>query len=330
MSEKSFDAISIGACNVDIIAFASKFPEAEEKISASGYIPPKSTGVALDCISQINALGLKCGHFGKVGNDEYGKIILKELNADGIDTSRIVVVSEIMTSKAWIIVNNKTGERCHIMFPTEPAGFITAEDVDKNADYITSARLVHMELLQMPIDGMIKAAELCKESGVKISFDLDIAPKYAYEYKYATKEQLMKMIKTTDILKACKNAAIDFCGHYDYEKAAKEMLELGPQVVIITIGENGCIVAYKNSDGKVNSFISPGFNGEKIKDTTGAGDAFQGGFLYGYLKGWSLERCAILANATGYLKSTKIGARSSTHYDVVEKFLKGYGWENLK
>ncbi|MEI6100504.1 MAG: carbohydrate kinase family protein [Eubacteriales bacterium] len=328
MDSPVFDAISIGACNVDMIAFVSKFPEAEEKINAMEYVPPHSTGVAMDCISQLTKLGLKCGHFSKIGDDDHGVLVLKELNKDDIDTSRIAVIPGATTCIAWLMVNHVTGERCHIMIPMKK-NKIETEDIQTNADYILSARLVHMELLQMPIAGMLEAAVLCSKNGVKVSFDLDIAPKYAYEYGYATESELKNLISHTDILKACKNAARDFCGHSNYEQAAKEMLVMGPKVVIITVGEEGCAVAYKKDDGSPGAFISKGFSGGRIVDTTGAGDAFQGGFLYGVLKGWEYEKCAQLANAIGYLKSKKVGARNSISFQAAEKFMIEQGWKSM-
>jgi len=325
MGEKLLDAIALGACNLDEVAFVPKFAEAEEKINATSYYPPCAAGVAMDCISQVNKLGMRTGWFGITGDDMAGQNAVLELVEDGIDISRAITAKGERTSKAWISVNNKTGERCHVIIPMGEAGFINQEQVVKNKDYFENARLIHLELLQMPIDGMIEAAKIAKAAGTAVSFDLDVAPAYAYESKYATPKSLKELIANTTILKACKNAAVDFCGHCDYETAAEEMLNMGPDIVIVTIGEKGCIIAYR-ADGEIKSIISPGFSGLTIVDTTGAGDAFQGGFIYGYLKGYDYAKCGAIANACGYLKSTRVGARNSVPRAEVEAFMKKQGW----
>jgi ribokinase len=77
------------------------------------------------------------------------------------------------------------------------------------------------------------------------------------------------------------------------------------------------------------SVTVPAFTDGGIKDTTGAGDAFQGGFLYGVLKGWDLRRAAAFANACGYLKSIRVGARNMPRLHEVEKFVKTKGWAGI-
>jgi len=324
MSEKKLDAIAIGACNLDEVAFVPKFAEAEEKINATSYYPPCAAGVAMDCISQVNKMGLKTGWFGISGDDAAGLAAVQELVDDGIDTSRSIAAKGERTSKAWISVNNKSGERCHVIIPMGDAGNIKPKHVLKNKDYFENARLIHLELLQMPIDGMIEAAKIAQAAGNAVSFDLDVAPKYAYDSEYATPESLRELIANTTILKACKNAAVDFCGCDDFEKAAKQMLDMGPKVVIITIGEKGCIVAYREG-GEAKTVIAPGYEGLTIVDTTGAGDAFQGGFIYGYLNGYDYKTCGAIANACGYLKSTRVGARNSVPKEEVLAFLEKQG-----
>ncbi len=326
--DKKLDAIALGACNLDEVAFVPKFAEAEEKINATSYYPPCAAGVAMDCISQVNKLGLKAGWFGVAGDDPAGQGAVRELADDGIDISHYIVAPGERTSKAWISVNNKTGERCHVIIPMGEAGFISSAHVHANREYFEGARLIHLELLQMPIDGMIEAARIAQNAGTAVSFDLDVAPVYAYESRYATPESLRELISLTTILKACKNAVHDFCGHCDYEQAAREMLDMGPQVVIVTIGEKGCIIAYRE-DGGVKSMVVPGFSGLSIIDTTGAGDAFQGGFIYGYLQGYDYQRCGVIANACGFLKSTRVGARNSVPKDEVDAFLKERGYAGL-
>ena len=330
MFEKTMDAVSIGACNLDLIAFVSKFPEAEEKINAIESVPPKAAGVAMDAVTQMAYLGLRCGHIGKMGDDQYSEIVKRELGGDNIDLSQSITVPGERTSSAWVMVNPNSGERCHIIHAMGPKGMLTEEEISQRAEYIRSAKVCHMEMLQMPIAPMIRAAEISRPANTVVSFDLDIAPRYLYEYGYSTPEQLKKMFSLTDVLKACKNAVPDLTDKTDLEEAARDILKMGPKVVIITTGEKGCVVAYTDENGEVKSASVPAFTQIQIKDTTGAGDSFQGGFIYGYVKGWPVEKCAVLANACGALKSGRIGARNMTPYKEVEAFMKQNGWTGLE
>ena len=326
---KTVDVISIGALNCDIIAFVTKFPEAEQKINSVGYVPPKATGVALDCVTMIKNLGYRCGHIGKLGDDEYADIIERELAAEGIDCSYSKRIPGERSSLAWVMVNPNNGERCHIMHPMSSKGMFTATEMDEASEYIASAQAVHMEMLQMPMEPLYHVAEICQKNKVTTSIDIDIAPRFLYEYKYSDPELMRKTLSKIDIVKLCKDAVKDLSGETDLEASARGILaEYGMRVLIITIGEKGCVVAWKN-DQKIESATVSGFELPGITDTTGAGDAFQGGFIYGYLQGYPMQKAAMLGNACGYLKSRNIGARNMPDRRTVESFLMEYGWASL-
>jgi fructokinase len=325
MKDFVFDAIGIGACNLDTIAFVPKFTEKEEKINASSYVSPRSAGVALDAITQVAYLGSRCGFIGKRGNDSLGQIFEQEMKLDNIDLSQLIVVPGEMTSLAWIQVT-PNGERCHVIIPMSQNGFLTPGEMDERKSYIQSSRICHMELLQMPIAALSRAAELCRESGTLVSVDLDIAPAFLYDYGYADPEKLNYLFSLTDILKGGGNAVAMMFGTDDMGSAAVELLKMGPKIVVITKGEAGCVVAC-HENGKTKTHDSPAFLDTPVTDTTGAGDAFQGGFIYGYLNDWSIEQCSVLANACGYLKSLNVGARNMPRRELVEKFLTEKGFD---
>jgi sugar/nucleoside kinase (ribokinase family) len=277
----------------------------------------------------IKNLGFSCGHIGKMGDDEYADIIERELTADQLDRTFCRRVAGERCSLAWVMVNPNSGERCHIMHPMSEKGMFTMEEIEQAGDYLRAARAVHMEMLQMPMAPLYRVAEICSESGVVTSMDIDIAPRFLYEYRYSDPVLLRKTLGKVDVIKLCKDAVTDLTDETDMEKAAEAILaEYGMRVLIITIGEKGCVAAWKQ-DGDIRSVTVAGFELPGIQDTTGAGDAFQGGFLYGYLNGYSVEKAAQLGNACGYLKSRNIGARNMPDRETVESFLKTHGWESL-
>jgi sugar/nucleoside kinase (ribokinase family) len=234
---KTVEVISFGALNCDNVAFITKFPEAEQKINSTKLLPPAAAGVAIDCLTMVQNLGLECGHIGKLGAAIYGEIARNQLEDDNIDLSFTSVSEGERSALAWVMVNSKDGERCHIMHPTGESGFVNMEDVEKAKDYIAAAKAVHIEMLQMPAAPLYEAMRIARENGVVTSMDLDIAPRFLYEYKYADPELMRKLIGVTDILKICKDAIKDLTDKVDLIEAATEILkEYGSKVNILTNG----------------------------------------------------------------------------------------------
>lgn len=317
---KKVEVISIGAINYDMIAFVSKFPEAEEKINSSRYMEYGAAGVALDCVTQVSRLGLTCGHIGKMGEDYYAENIRKGLKREGIDTTFCLNVPDMHTGVAWVLVNSLNGERCHIINPAAGGNFEWSE-LEKMKGYICGAKAVHMEMLQMPMEPLYKVAKMCRSAGVITSMDVDIAPHYLYEYGYSNPELFEATCPQIDLLKLCSAAVPDLTDKTEISEAVEELYtRLKPAVLITTIGEKGCVVAYKKNS-RTHVMHVPSFKGVNIIDTTGAGDAFQGGFIYGYLQGYSMEKTAQLANACGCLASKGIGARASADKEELNKFM---------
>src|SRR5437899_8333750 len=111
-------------------------------------------------------------------------------------------------------------------------------------------------------------------------------------------------MQMVDVLNPYKASARDITGETDYEKIAARLLSLGPKIVAVTMGGDGCLVASANTMERVPSFHV------SVVDTTGAGDAFMGGFSFGLLQGWDLSNCGLFANSCAAICCTKVGARA--------------------
>jgi ribokinase len=119
------------------------------------------------------------------------------------------------------------------------------------------------------------------------------------------------------VLKPCKSAARELTGLSDPEDMAYGLLDLGPSVVALTAGEEGCYLATKEE-----VVHSPAFD-IRVVDTTGAGDAFMGGLSYAMKQGWELSRVAAFANACAAFCCTMVGARAMGGRTEVEKIFAG-------
>jgi sulfofructose kinase len=316
MVEKAMDVVAIGTLAVDYYALLPSIPGADQKIMAEAYeIHPG--GVAGNVMTQVARLGARAGWFGKIGDDESGKIILGDFERENIDTSHTEVVEGKHSMFTWIQVN-RHGERSITMFPNVLFELTPDEVERKHGDYIRSARFIHTEACLLPLKPVLRAMEIAKESGVRVVFDLDVSPRYFIEEAgAATREEMERALELTDVLIPCKSAARELIGSQDIVGNARRLLERGPQAAAITLGKEGCIVLDRSSH-----FVLPAFQVDVV-DTTGAGDAFHGGFIYSLLRGFSLEDAGRFSNACGSIACTRVGARSSGRLREVEELLSG-------
>ncbi|HZR32671.1 MAG TPA: carbohydrate kinase family protein [Terriglobales bacterium] len=296
------DVIGLGSCTVDFFAIVPKLIGADEKVNAT-RLEVHAGGVTANNLTQVARLGAKTGWIGFIGDDENGRIITKAFEDDGMDLSGVEVRKGELSSLTWIPVDSE-GERCIYMFPNITAR-ITPKDIQSRfAKDIRDSRHFHTEASQLPLAPVLEAIRVARSAGVKTIFDLDVAPSYVVTSGLGSEAELTGILRTIDVLKPCKAAARELTGETDYDRIAKKMLALGPKLVAITMGAEGCMVAAGDRSSHIPSFKV------KVVDTTGAGDAFMGGLSYGLLQGWDHERVGQFANACAALCCTKVGARA--------------------
>ena len=308
------DVIGLGSCTVDFFAIVPKLIGADEKVNAT-RLEVHAGGVTANNLTQVARLGASAGWIGFIGDDENGRTILKAFEDDAMDTSGIEVRKGELSSLTWIPVDAQ-GERCIYMFPNITAQ-VTPEDIHKRfAKPIQSAKHFHTEASQLPLAPVLEAIVIAKKANVRTIFDLDVAPAYFIQSGLGTEAGLMETLRTIDVLKPCKAAARELTGETDFERIAKKMLALGPKLVAITMGKEGCLIADASGMAHVPSYQV------KVVDTNGAGDAFMGGLSYALLQGWESRRVGEFANACAALCCTRVGARAMADCEQVEAIIR--------
>jgi len=310
----SVEVVGIGSCTVDFFAIVPRLLGPEEKINAD-RLEIHAGGVTANNLTQVARLGATTGWLGLIGDDDNGRIIVKAFQDDGMDCSGIETVKGEHSSLTWIPVD-AAGERCIYMFPNV-TGKITPYQVNHRfAPHIQKAKHFHTEASQLPLVPVREAMKVAKAASVRVIFDLDVAPSFFQQANLGDARELAESLQLVDVLKPCKAAARELTGESDFEKIAANMLTLGPTLVAVTMGPEGCIIASKEKMVHV-----PAFKVEVV-DTTGAGDAFMGGLSYGLLQGWDQERVGMFANACAALCCTKVGARAMAKHDEVVAFIR--------
>jgi sugar/nucleoside kinase (ribokinase family) len=311
------DVVGIGSCGVDYFAIVPRLLGPEEKISAS-RMEIHAGGVTGNNLTQVARLGATTGWLGLIGDDENGRLIQKAFTDDAMDLSGVEVVRGEYSTMTWIPVDAR-GERCIYMFPNINGKLSVDQVRNRFAPHIRRAKHFHTEASQLPIAPVKEAMQIAKQAKVRVLFDLDVSPSFFAQMNLGTQEELTEALKFVDVLKPCKAAAREITGESDYDAIADKLLDLGPSMVAITLGADGCLIASREERVRVPAFQV------KVVDTTGAGDAFMGGLSYGLLQGWDFARVGIFANACAALCCTKVGARAMARRDEVAAFIQASG-----
>lgn len=317
MPTTNVDVVGIGSCGVDYFAMVPRLLGVEEKINAD-RMEIHAGGVTGNNLTQVARLGVRTGWLGLIGDDENGRLIQKAFVDDGMDVSGIEVVKGERSSMTWIPVDAE-GERCIYMFPNVNGKLSPHQVRVRFAPHIQRAKHFHTEASQLPIAPVKEAIQVANQAGVRVFFDLDVAPSFFAQMNLGTQAELTTLLKTVDVLKPCKAAAREMTGESNWDRIADKLLALGPGTVAVTQGAEGCLIANRKERVQVPAFKVD------VVDTTGAGDAFMGGLSYGILRRWDFVQVGTFANACAALCCTKIGARAMARYDEVVAFIRKSG-----
>jgi len=287
----SLDVVGFAAINEDRIRYVNKAVKEHETFSPEplGKLPYDEHflgGSVVNTIVGLTRLGLKTALIGKLGNDESAKFLQAQLKKYKVKffTPKVKGSSSI----AYILVGKNKQRSIRINPGVNDT--ITLSDVTPHIDLIKRAKLVHMASFACAFGryySLKTEARLAKEAK-KVSF----SPGTLYcKYVRKTKPDLInKLLQSTDILILNKEEIKALTGR-DYIKATGKLIrEYGIEAIAVTLGEKGCIVANRDECHHVPAYRV------RVIDTTGAGDAFTTGFLYGYLKKKSLKECGQLGN----------------------------------
>lgn len=257
----------------------------------------------------IGKLGTNTSMLGAVGNDEYGKKLLENLNAVNVNTSGIVKLDNINTGCAFINVD-ETGENSIVVISGANEK-MTKELVDNNINLIEEADIIVMQL-EIPVETVTYIAKIAKEKGKLVI--LDPAPAIA--------NLSSELLSNVDIIKPNETEVQTLSGikansKDDIVKAAKSLLEKGANTVIVTLGKNGSLLVTKE---KVQSFKSLDV---QVVDTTAAGDSFTAALAKSLLEGNSIEKSIEFGHLVSSIVVTKKGAQTSIPNQAeIDTFLK--------
>jgi ribokinase len=289
----TFDVVGFGALNLDKLFKVNMIAKKEEEGSVLGF-KESAGGSAANTVVGLARLELKTGFIGKVAADREGKFLLDEFRKEGVDVNGITVSEKGRSGTVMGFIDQKGDRALYV----DPGVNDQIDFKDINLDYVSNTKFLHLSSFvgEKPFKAQKKLIE--QLSSVKISFD----PGAIYARKSVA--VLEPIIQRSYAMFPNENEVKLLTGK-DYIEGARTLTELGTDIVAVKLGKRGCYV----TDGKESHLIEP-YKVEAV-DTTGAGDAFCAGFLYGLIKQKDLYECGKLGNFVASCCISKMGARTA-------------------
>jgi sulfofructose kinase len=282
------DVLGFGESSVDYVYTVPALPRAgASKLPITSHYTAIGGQVATT-IAACAALGLDAGYLGPVGDDDDGRRVREALQDRDVDLSRLVVRSG-GTRYAVILVEEPTGERV-VLWERDPRLDLASGEI--GPEMVATARIVHLDATDEAAS--IRLARLAQAAGAVVTCDLDAVTDRTPEFLASV---------TVPILAA--HVPRELTGVTDTEGALRAMRATHPGRICVTLGENGSAAL----DG--DRFVHVPAVSVRAVDTTGAGDVFRAGVIYGLFHGWPTERMLRFANAAGALSCTRHGAMDS-------------------
>jgi ribokinase len=281
--------VGIGQCSLDYLFMVDSFPVPDTKKELQQWTIAGGGPVATALVG-LARLGVDCSFYGIVGDDEAGEKIIASLQSENIDTGGVLKRTDSVSQVAFIAVEKNSGRRT--IFWQRPSGepFMPEELPD---DFLDKAAFLLVDGLMSEVS--IHAAKSAQKQAVPVMLDagrirsrtLELAA--LCDYVVGSEEFARELAAGTD--------------GFDPETAIMKMKSFGAKTATVTLGAKGSMSTFGD-----DVFHIPAFRVDVV-DTTGAGDVFHGGYIYGLLQGWDIREVVRFASAFAALKCMRLGGR---------------------
>ncbi len=289
--QREFDAVGFGLNAVDHLIVVPEFPEFDTKSRLLEHKQATGGQVATTMVA-LQRLGLKTAYAGRFGSDAAGKFGFDNLKTEGVNTNFAEVIEGARNQIAFIIIDARNGERTIIWDRDEKLGY-TADEAP--IELAAGGRVLHLDAHDPA--PCVRIAGAARDAQTIVTADID-----------NIYEGALELLPLIDVLIGSKEFPHRVTGIADERTALVELkARYGCAVVGMTKGAAGAVVYCEGQFIESPAFAVPG----GCRDTTGSGDAFHGGLLYGLLTGEDLETSLRFANAVAAMKCRALGARTA-------------------
>jgi len=281
------DIVGIGVCTLDHLVTVPRMPKRNENMAALNY-DRQPGGLASIALIAAARLGARAKIIARIGEDDTGAYIRRVLQEEGVDASQLLLEPGSESHVSVILVHEASGDRSIITRP--PTGKPIAASEFRRED-ISAARVLFIDALN---DATMQAARWAKEAGMTVLLD----PSLPYQ-------EIKPLLRFVDVPIVPEYWARDLMPDDPPVAVAERLRDEGAQIAAVTLGERGAVVAWE-----AGTQAFPAYEVDVV-DTTGAGDAYHGAFLYALLQDWDVPRMARFASAVGSLNCRAMGGRNA-------------------
>lgn len=298
--------VVVGSLNIDLVVLTSRIPLPGETLAGQElHLIPGGKGANQAAAASLS--GAKTRMIGCVGEDPFGKVLLRSLKVTGVDATGVSRIEGVSTGTATILVE-ENGRNRIIIIPGAN-GEVTFNYVSQRLGLLSCSDLVILQH-EIPLPTVHEIIKYCQQQRIRVL--LNPAPMYPIP---------VDILQLVDILVLNETEAADLTGNITAGvdgaiHAASKILEIGVKTVIITLGETGAVLM--DSNGPI---FQPAFK-VKAVDTTAAGDTFVGSFAASLIAGRSPARALQYASAASAIAVTRLGAQTSIpNKKEIEEFI---------
>ena len=281
-----FDVVGLGFNTIDHLCVVSRHVRLDSKQRMVRFDRQPGGQVATALVA-LQRWGLRTAYVGSFGGDAGGAESRDSLAAEGIDLSGTVVRPGVGNQESVILIDEVSGERSVLW--QRPDGLALRPD-ELSREHVESTRLLLLDAYDMP--AAVTAARWAKGADGLVMLDAD--------FPAAGIEELLGL---TDLLIVSPEFPIRLTGQQDIRCALRATARRGPHLCAVTLGPGGALVLEDKVFTYTSAFRVP------VVDSTGAGDVFHAGFIYGVLQGWPTRQTLRFAAAAAALKCAKLGGR---------------------
>ena len=280
--------VGLGQCSLDLLGRVADFPAADQKCELSEVLVQGGGPVATALVT-LARLGVATRFAGRVGDDDHGRRIRAGLEAEGVDCAALRTDRGCSSQFAFIAVD--AGARRTIFWNRGTARPLAAAELPPAL--LADARVLHLDGLQA--EASLAAARAARTARVTTVLDGG-----------TWREGTAELLPYIDHLVVSERFAGQVTGGGSATAALGPLLAHGADVVTVTLGAGGSITRTRAGE----TFRQEAFAVAAV-DTTGCGDVFHGGYIYGLLQRWPLPRTLRFAAACAALKTRALGGRTA-------------------
>ncbi|HPL62161.1 MAG TPA: PfkB family carbohydrate kinase [Syntrophales bacterium] len=277
----------LGQCSLDYIGEIPSYPRSDTKCEFTG-LTVEGGGPVATALVALSRWGIRCAFSGVIGDDSFGTMIRRSLEGERIDTLGLLARADTLSQFAFIAVEPGSGRRT--IFWQRPTGE-NPQPGEVQFDRIRRSSVLHTDGI-FP-EACLEACREARKAGVPVVVDAG-----------SWREGLLEIARESDYFIAAEAFGTAIAGNEDPLDACRKIAGLGPRLAAVTLGRRGYAAL---ADGKE---LTRPAHSAVVRDTTGCGDVFHAGFIYGLLQGWNEEKSLDLAAWSAARVSTRMGGRA--------------------